>query len=147
MEFNEIKQIIELFSKADVDKLDLTLEGVSLRLAKKKGPTLAAPVEAVTRVVETPAPPPAKEDQEEESDLIFVTSPIVGTFYRAPNPNAEAFVQIGDKVRSGQTMCIVEAMKLMNEIQAEQSGEVVKVLVENGQGVEFGQKLFGLKPL
>lgn len=147
MEFSEIKQIIELFSKADVDKLDLTLEGVSLRLAKRKGQLIAAPVEAAARALEAFPPPPVKEDQDQESELTYVTSPIVGTFYRAPNPNAEPFLQIGDKVRPGQTMCIVEAMKLMNEIQAEQSGEVVKIIAENGQGVEFGQKLFGLKPL
>ena len=80
-----------------------------------------------------------------ENDLQIITSPIVGTFYRASSPNSEPFVKVGDRVGPDSVVCIIEAMKLMNEIQAEISGEIVQVFVENGQPVEFGQPLFGLK--
>lgn len=78
----------------------------------------------------------------DDPDLHYITSPIVGTFYRAANPKASSFVSVGDKVRPGQTLCIVEAMKLMNEIECDITGEIVKVLVENGQPVEYGERLF-----
>ena len=144
MDFNELKQIIELFSKNNVDRLELSQEGISLKLGKRRGQP-AAPVEI--RQVHMEQPAAAVETEEADADLIYVTSPIVGTFYRAPNPTAAVFVEVGDRVRSGQTLCIVEAMKLMNEIQADHAGEVVKILVDNGQGVEFGQSLFALKAL
>jgi acetyl-CoA carboxylase biotin carboxyl carrier protein len=83
---------------------------------------------------------------ENEDGLSFVTSPIVGTFYRAPNPDAEPYVKVGDHVTKGQTLCIVEAMKLMNEIEADVSGTIVRVLPENAQPVEFGQRLFAIRP-
>ena len=79
-------------------------------------------------------------------DLHLVKSPIVGTFYGSPSPGAEAFVKVGDYVDSGQTLCIVEAMKLMNEIESDSSGEVLRIFVENGQPVEYGQPLFGIRP-
>ena len=86
-----------------------------------------------------PAATPAEE-------LHIVKSPIVGTYYAAPNPEAEPFVRVGDMVEAGQTVCIIEAMKLMNEIEADVSGEVVRILVENGQPVEYGEPLFALRP-
>ncbi len=79
-------------------------------------------------------------------DLHLVKSPIVGTYYEAPSPGAEAFVKIGGHVESGQTLCIVEAMKLMNEIESDESGELIRIFVENGQPVEYGQPLFGIRP-
>ena len=79
-------------------------------------------------------------------DLFLVTSPIVGTFYASPSPGAEAFVKIGSHVDSGATLCIIEAMKLMNEIESEVSGEVMRIFAENGQPVEYGQSLFGIRP-
>ena len=79
-------------------------------------------------------------------DLHLVKSPIVGTYYEAPSPGAEAFVKIGAHVESGQTLCIVEAMKLMNEIESDESGELIRIFVENGQPVEYGQPLFGIRP-
>ena len=81
-----------------------------------------------------------------KEDLHLIKSPIVGTFYGAPSPGAEAFVKVGSHVESGQTLCIVEAMKLMNEIESDASGEVIRVYVENGQPVEYGQPLFGIRP-
>ncbi len=92
--------------------------------------------------------PPHSVSQPPEADdkAVFVTSPFVGTFYRQPSPDAPPFVEIGSKVREGQTLCIVEAMKLMNELEADASGTIVDILVENGKPVEFGQKLFKISP-
>jgi len=91
------------------------------------------------------APATAAEPRVTE-DLHLVKSPIVGTYYEAPSPGAEAFVKIGAHVDSGQTLCIVEAMKLMNEIESDESGELIRIFVENGQPVEYGQPLFGIRP-
>jgi acetyl-CoA carboxylase biotin carboxyl carrier protein len=107
-------------------------------------PSVAAPSEAVSTVASessAAAPPPSAAD-----DLHVIKSPIVGTFYAAPNPEAGPFVKVGDTVEAGQTVCIIEAMKLMNEIEADISGEVVRILVENGQPVEYGESLFALRP-
>jgi acetyl-CoA carboxylase biotin carboxyl carrier protein len=82
----------------------------------------------------------------DDSSLTYVTSPIVGTFYRSPNPEAEPYVKVGDRVEKGQVLCIVEAMKLMNEIESDVSGTVVKIFPENGQPVEFGERLFAIRP-
>jgi len=97
---------------------------------------------------QAPAPqsaPPSQEPRATE-DLHLVKSPIVGTYYEAPSPGAEAFVKIGAHVESGQTLCIVEAMKLMNEIESDESGELIRIFVENGQPVEYGQPLYGIRP-
>ena len=90
----------------------------------------------------TPTAPEARISE----DLHLVKSPIVGTYYEAPSPGAEAFVKVGVHVESGQTLCIVEAMKLMNEIESDESGELIRIFVENGQPVEYGQPLFGIRP-
>ncbi len=101
-----------------------------------QAPTVPAPV---AYAIPEPSIPGIPMD---DPDLHYITSPIVGTFYRAANPKASAFVSVGDKVRPGQTLCIVEAMKLLNEIECDITGEIVKVLVENGQPVEYGERLF-----
>jgi acetyl-CoA carboxylase biotin carboxyl carrier protein len=93
----------------------------------------------------SPSAPAAPEPRATE-ELHLVKSPIVGTYYEAPSPGAEAFVKIGAHVESGQTLCIVEAMKLMNEIESDESGELIRIFVENGQPVEYGQPLFGIRP-
>ncbi len=92
------------------------------------------------------AAPVAASEGESEDNLTFITSPIVGTFYRAPNPEAEPYVKVGDTVRKGQVLCIVEAMKLMNEIESDTSGVIVKIYPENAQPVEFGERLFAIRP-
>ena len=102
---------------------------------KSSGPEASAPGGA-------PAAPPPTVD----SGLHLVTSPIVGTFYRSPNPDAESFVSVGDSVEKGATLCIVEAMKLMNEIEADAAGTIVEIFPKNGQPVEFGEKLFAIRP-
>ena len=93
----------------------------------------------------SPSAPAASEPRATE-ELHLVKSPIVGTYYEAPSPGAEAFVKIGAHVESGQTLCIVEAMKLMNEIESDESGELIRIFVENGQPVEYGQPLYGIRP-
>ncbi|CAM2008504.1 acetyl-CoA carboxylase biotin carboxyl carrier protein [Acanthopleuribacter pedis] len=146
MEVKDLKELIKLFSDSNVDQLSLEQEGFSLQLGKEKTvvTTVAAEAPVVTAAVQS-APAPAAPAQDEDEGLFIVTSPIVGTYYAAPNPGADPFVAIGDRVRVGQTLCIVEAMKLMNEIISDEAGEVVKIYVENGEGVEFGQKLMGVK--
>jgi acetyl-CoA carboxylase biotin carboxyl carrier protein len=92
-----------------------------------------------------PAPAAAQTVAVEDPNIHYVTSPIVGSFYRAANPTAQPFVSTGDFVKPGQTLCIIEAMKLMNEIESDIAGEIVKVLVENGQPVEYGERLFAVR--
>ncbi len=92
------------------------------------------------------APSPAPESGRSTDELHLVKSPIVGTFYESPSPGAEAFVKIGGFIEAGQTLCVVEAMKLMNEIESDVSGEVLRIFAENGQPVEYGQPLFGIRP-
>jgi acetyl-CoA carboxylase biotin carboxyl carrier protein len=108
-------------------------------------PAHASAVQSVPTTAPSHPGAHAEEAASEDQDLQIVTSPIVGTFYRSPSPNADSFVRIGSQVEPATVVCIIEAMKLMNEIQAETSGEVVKIYVENGQAVEYGQPLFGIK--
>jgi acetyl-CoA carboxylase biotin carboxyl carrier protein len=108
----------------------------------------AAPAAAAAPVQAAPAATPAEEATPEGLPLgsHIITSPIVGTFYRQPSPDAEPYVSLGSRVQKGQAICIIEAMKLMNEIEADESGEIIEIFVDNGQPVEFGQPLFGIKP-
>lgn len=101
---------------------------------------------ATDRQASAPQSAPATPEPRATEDLHLVKSPIVGTYYEAPSPGAEAFVKIGAHVESGQTLCIVEAMKLMNEIESDESGELIRIFVENGQPVEYGQPLYGIRP-
>lgn len=160
MEFREIRKLVELFSSSEIDALELNREGFSLKLAKKQkkvagDPHLAAEfppaMQPPIRPPQTEEPPETEAQAVPEEDvelpgLAYVKSPIVGTFYAAPNPKAAPFVTVGDSISVGQTLCIVEAMKLMNEIQSETAGELVTCYVENAQPVEYGQKLFAIKP-
>ena len=128
-------------------------ENIRVRLSKQtaaqfvQAAPAAAPAVQATPVTSTPAADAAApaEKADEDAGLFKIVSPIVGTFYRSPGPDKDAYVSEGSKVSANTTVCIVEAMKLMNEIQAEVSGEIVKIYVENGQPVEFGQPLFGVK--
>jgi acetyl-CoA carboxylase biotin carboxyl carrier protein len=164
MNVDAIRQILDLVREHELAEFELEQEGVKLRI-RKQGATLAAagavpivaaaaPVVAaavpapVAAPVAPPAPAPpaaAPEGSVESLELAVVTSPIVGTFYRAADPSAPSFVEIGQRVRKGQTLCIIEAMKLMNEIESEYEGEVVKVYVENGQPVQYGERLFAIR--
>ncbi|MCS7182238.1 MAG: acetyl-CoA carboxylase biotin carboxyl carrier protein [Thermoanaerobaculum sp.] len=158
--FDEICQLIRLVAETRVGGVELERDGAKLRIdgvqAPAAAPVLGTPVvseeaiQALKAAVTPPiaaatSPPPPAPVEAEEENLHFVTSPIVGTFYRAPNPDAEPFVQPGDRVRKGQVLCIVEAMKLMNEIESDVDGVVVKVYPENAQPVEFGERLFAIR--
>ena len=150
MRDGRIEYLIRLVEKSDIAELEITEGwGHKIRITKMLHPAPAMPVVAAPGI---PAPAPAPLPAEpvavpappvlEDADLIKVVSPMVGTFYRAATPDAPAFVDVGSQVQPGQTLCIIEAMKIMNEIASEVAGSVRKILVENGQPVEFGQTLF-----
>ena len=109
-------------------------------------PMMAAPLAPVQAAAAAPAAPPTAADDEAGGELCIVKSPIVGTFYRSADPGAKALVSVGDTVRKGQVLCIIEAMKLMNEIDSEYDGEVTSIYIENGQAVQYGERLFSIKP-
>ena len=143
----EIRRLIRLVQKTGIGELELTASGRTVRIAANaasaEGVVIAPRVapQPTAAPAATAAPPaPAAETHG------AITSPMVGTFYRAPAPDADPYVEVGDMVEVGQTVCIVEAMKLMNEIESEVRGRVVRILVENAQPVEFGQKLFLVEP-
>lgn len=137
MELEEIKEIISFLRNTDITELSIEREGFKIRI--KRG-YIYGPVE-VSRTVKPEELEKATEPQKEEL-LHTVISPLVGTFYRAPAPDASPFVEVGSRVERGQVLCIVEAMKIMNEIESDVSGIVRKILVENGQPVEYGEPLF-----
>jgi len=160
MNIKEIKELIEVVSQHGITDLEVERSGVKVRIRKEGQPvvvssgpahsTYAFPTgypPAAVPIVEgaTAGAPAVPVLSNEDEGLLHVRSPIVGTFYRSPNPDAEPFVKTGDTVEPGRVLCIIEAMKLMNEIEAEVSGEVVKIYVENGEPVEFGQALFGIR--
>jgi acetyl-CoA carboxylase biotin carboxyl carrier protein len=165
LEGQELRDLIELISKSNFVTFELEREGFKLKLQKGAGlspstTTAGAPVQASAAYSAAP-PVPAAPRQEAAppvpvapaavdsaaSGLVDMTSPIVGTFYRQPSQAAPPFVEPGSKVRKGQVLCIIEAMKLMNEIEAEIDAEIVEILVANGQPVEFGEILFRLRPM
>ncbi len=150
MTFEEIKELISVLSNTDI--AEFTIKTDDVKLSIKKGSAFApaaqpapAPV-SVTPVVEragtAPTVEPAERAESESDSHLTITAPMVGTFYRAPSPDSDPYVKSGDRVEMGQPLCIIEAMKLMNEIESEVQGRVVEILVENGQPVEYGQPLF-----
>ena len=143
MDLDELKKIISIFEQAQITELDVEHEGMTIRLKKGSG---GEPVQVnmLQPVVQEQAGGPVAAERSDMpgAGLVQVEAPMVGTFYRAPDPDAEPYVDEGDEIGEGQVICIIEAMKLMNEIKAEIAGRVVKVLVETGQPVEFGQPLF-----
>jgi acetyl-CoA carboxylase biotin carboxyl carrier protein len=147
---NEIRELIELISRSSFKTFELEREGFRLRLVKADAVASGAPVPAATAPaisVETaPEAAAAETAPPVEPGLYEVNSPIVGTFYAAPSPEAPPYVEVGSRVRKGQVLCIVEAMKVMNEIESEVDGELVEILVKNGQPVEFGEVMFRLRP-
>jgi acetyl-CoA carboxylase biotin carboxyl carrier protein len=152
MNLKELKEIIDIFSSREsIEELELERSGVRLRI--KRVSNHGAPVSVVPAVTvsalqpaapEAPAPPEAIEATEDA--LYYIKSPIVGTFYKASSPTSDPFASVGDFVDKGSVVCIIEAMKLMNEIESDVAGEIISVLVENGQPVEYGEKLFAIRP-
>ena len=159
---DELRELITLMRENGLAELELEREEFRVRLRRdsvggSSEPAATPPSAPAPVHVPAPAPAPAPTTAahpgaqattaaSQDQDLHIIPSPIVGTFYRSPSPNADPFVKIGSNVEHDSVVCIIEAMKLMNEIQAEASGEVVKIYVENGQPVEYGQPLFGIKP-
>lgn len=173
-DMNELKELIEFLKENKIGEFDLERGDLKVRIkfAQEAGADVAglarllasqAAAAPVVPAVHLPAPatsaipsaqaaaspaaaPPPAESESEDTSLHIVKSPIVGTFYESPSPGSPPFVKIGDQVEAGQVLCIVEAMKLMNEIESDAAGEVVKRFVQSGQPVEYGQSLFALRP-
>ncbi len=144
---DELRELADLIEERGFTDFEFENEKIRVRMSKSVVVSSAAPAQVSSPVSQSASQPTENIDSPNESDdgLTKITSPIVGTFYTSPGPDKDVFVKVGDKVSAETVVCIVEAMKLMNEIQAETSGEVVKIYVENGQPVEYGQALFGIK--
>jgi acetyl-CoA carboxylase biotin carboxyl carrier protein len=144
MELNELRELIELLKESDITELQIEKEGTKVKIKREKIlSSLELPLQKATAFHEGTG----EEKEDETQRLATITSPIVGTFYRGPNPDSPPFVEMGSRVTKGQVLCIVEAMKLMNEIESDVTGVIVKILVENGQPVEYGEPLFLVEPL
>jgi acetyl-CoA carboxylase biotin carboxyl carrier protein len=154
LDHSQLRELIALLGDSDIQ--ELKLEGDDFRLELRRNlpasqpqvvmqaaPAAMAPVAPAAAAAASAAPPAAPAVR---GDLVEITAPMVATFYRAPSPGDPAFVELGARINVGQTICILEAMKLMNELESEVSGEVVEILVENGTPVEFGQVLMRVKP-
>jgi len=161
MEFDEINRILEMVREHELSEFELEREGFKIKIKKGAVVNASAPFAVPMAQQAAPAMPPASgsyspapleavpsspSPPSDEVDFAIVKSPIVGTFFRSAEPCAPAFVDVGTTVKKGEVLCIIEAMKLMNEIDSEYDGEIVKVYVENGQPVQYGERLFAIKP-
>jgi acetyl-CoA carboxylase biotin carboxyl carrier protein len=153
IDLDQIRELIDLLIEKEVDEFAIEREGIKVKI-RRGAAEVSGPSGPLQHVVAAPHPavdpqaaaPTAAEEPDRYADCAIVTSPMVGTFYRAPEPGADPFVEVGAHVSEGSTLCIVEAMKLMNEIVAESAGEVVAIFVDNAEPVEFGQRLFAVRP-
>ena len=161
MDLETLKQILNLVREHDLSELEVEQDGLRLKIRKDSAvvtplpppqmatrpPEVAVPAATASAatIPATSAPAVELENSEAEIELAVVKSPIVGTFYRSPEPGAPAFVDVGSTVKKGQVLCIIEAMKLMNEIDSEYDGEIVNVYVESGQPVQYGERLFAIR--
>jgi acetyl-CoA carboxylase biotin carboxyl carrier protein len=157
MNIKEVKDLIHEVLQSDISEFELEHTGTRVRLKRGSGREpggsshqqahhVAAGLTSLQPIVsEVSASPVESAENSEDSDLHIITSPIVGTVYRSPSPGAEPYVKMGDHIEEGSILCLVEAMKLMNEIPSDIEGEVVRIYIENGHPVEFGQRLFGIR--
>jgi acetyl-CoA carboxylase biotin carboxyl carrier protein len=156
-EVQQIEQLLRFMSEHNLEEFEYSRGDLRIRLKKPSAgvpmytrsmavPEIIVPGTMDRQASTSQSAPAVAPEPRATEDLHLVKSPIVGTYYEAPSPGAEAFVKIGAHVESGQTLCIVEAMKLMNEIESDESGELIRIFVENGQPVEYGQPLFGIRP-
>ena len=150
MDLSELKGIISLMQKSDLTDLEIETQDLKLRLARAgdlKGPvsyqTEAIPMQVLKEPSTTSSSPTSETEMDE--DMYIFKSPMVGTFYRKPSPDDPTFVSSGDKINKGHVLCIIEAMKVMNEVQADQGGEIIEILVEDSVSVEYGQPLFKIR--
>jgi len=154
MDIEDLEKILVILKENDITEFELQQEGSTIRLSRAAGNTVertfaAGYVEPAIRDpqgITNAAPPVATESTPESQGLLKVESPLIGTFYRRPTPDADAFVEVGSQVKKGQTLCIVEAMKLMNEIESPASGTISEILLKDGQVAEYGEVLFWIKP-
>ncbi len=156
IDYDEITKLVSFLEEKNLSQFELEVEGFKIKITRGAGRPL--PLEPAAAIpAATVAPPPSSpttsssldfsKPQESGHNLHYVTSPMVGTFYRAPDPASEPYVEIGEQVKKSQTLCIIEAMKLMNEIESEVDGEIMEIFVENGKSVEYGQRLFSVRPV
>lgn len=154
METKEIQKLIDFIAQSGLDEVNIETNELKIKVKRHASPTIvqAAPVVQTAPVAAAPAAPvsaasvEAKTVASEESKYVTIKSPMIGTFYRASSPETPAFANIGDEIKPGKTVCVIEAMKLFNEIESEISGRIVKILVENATPVEFDQPLFLVEP-
>lgn len=161
MELEKIQDLIQFVAESGANEVKLEMEDFKITIRKGSGkskevvvtqqmPAAAAQQQVQEPVVQQQAAPAAQKEeqaQEEDSNLITMKSPIIGTFYRKPSPDKPSFVEVGDTVKEGDVLCVIEAMKLFNEIESEMSGKIVKVLVDDASPVEFDQPLFLIEPV
>lgn len=160
MDLNYLRRLVKIFDDSTLENLEIEEEGIKVKFTRTKSTNVInysvpetvsitaqqnyQPIPTITQP-DTIEKPLVKINTEEHTDLFEIKSPMVGTFYRAPSPEASPFVEVGQSIRKGQVLCIIEAMKLMNQIESEVNGTIEKLLVENGKPVEFGQPLFLVK--
>lgn len=151
--FNELRELLGAIAHTDIAEVSLKTDTFELKVRREVSattqaspPSIAPEIVATSAVPATPTPPPEPAPSPAEKKWVAITSPMVGTFYRAPAPDEPPFVEVGDRVGNTQTVCIIEAMKLMNEIEAEVTGEVMEIAVANGEPVEYGQTLMWVNP-
>jgi acetyl-CoA carboxylase biotin carboxyl carrier protein len=142
LDLEQLRELIRLLNESNLTEIEVEHDDDRIRI--RRDPALASGL-AVTAAAPAVAASPASAPAETDDEAAYVTSPFVGTFYRSPSPDSDPFVEVGDEVSPGQVLCIVEAMKLMNEIEAEAPGKIVEVLVENGKPVEYGDRLFRIE--
>ncbi len=152
IDYKEIMKIIDLLEERNLSHFELEVEGFKIKISRNQ-PHLSPPEEALTPPLpseneeEVNSPSLEQRVQENKNNLHYITSPMVGTFYRAPDPTSPPFVDVGDTIKKDQTLCIIEAMKLMNEIESDVNGVLKEIYIENGKPVEYGQKLFAIQVL
>jgi acetyl-CoA carboxylase biotin carboxyl carrier protein len=148
MDIRKIKKLIELIEESDVEVLEITEGEESIKISRRSSQFAATPAPAAMQAPFPASAPaqtaPVEAEMEAKNTLPTINSPMVGTFYRSPSPEAQPFVQVGQEVQVGDVLCIVEAMKMMNQIEADRSGTISEILVENGAPVEFDQPLFSI---
>ena len=144
-ETQTIKELLEIMNEHDLDALKVKVGSQTYELVRREAAAAAAPVSAAPAAAASPAPGPASKS-EAPANVKRITAPLVGVFYRSPAPGAETFVNVGDRIQEGQVVCILEAMKLMNEITSDYAGVVTRIIPENGELVSLGEEMFWIEP-
>jgi len=152
IDYKEINKLVQFMEDKKLSHFELEVEGLKIKISRNPSPLLPpesipAPQESAESEGNESIQPQEAEPEKGKNNLFLITSPMVGTFYRATDPSSSPFIEVGDPVKKNQTLCIIEAMKLMNEIESEVEGTIEEIYVENGNSVEYGQKLFSIKPL